>query len=41
MNMGFPEEASAQYQALLGLLQDSLGVAPAPETQALYAQINP
>jgi DNA-binding SARP family transcriptional activator len=40
INMGFPDEASAQYQALVVLLQDSLGVAPAPETQALYAQIN-
>lgn len=39
LKMNYPQEALAQYQILTELLQDSLGVAPAPESQALYKQI--
>jgi two-component SAPR family response regulator len=40
MKMNYPEEARRQYQILTELLQESLGLSPAPETQALYSQID-
>jgi DNA-binding SARP family transcriptional activator len=40
VTMKYPEEARRQYQILTELLQDSFGLAPAPETQALFSQIS-
>jgi two-component SAPR family response regulator len=40
VKMNYPQEAMNQYQILTGLLKDGLGVAPAPESQALYKQIH-
>lgn len=37
--MGYPNEAVRQYQHLETLLQDTLGVAPGSESQALLAQM--
>ena len=37
--MGYPDEALLQYQELATMLQDTLGVAPAPETQTLRDEL--
>ncbi|MEO1290421.1 MAG: bacterial transcriptional activator domain-containing protein, partial [Chloroflexota bacterium] len=37
--LGYPDDAIKQYQHLETILQDTLNVAPSPETQALLAEI--
>lgn len=37
--LGYPEEARRQYQWLTAFLQDTLGVEPGSETQALFQEI--
>lgn len=39
VSLGYPDEALRQYQELEEMLQDTLGVAPGPETQTLLSEL--